>query len=161
MLYYKSTMKTIYVMMGIPGGGKSTWIRNNVPCDAVICSADHFFEDKQGNYNWNPKQATIAHIVCMKKYLNALDNPAVQHIVVDNTNTTKSTMRNYVLEANKRGYPVNIVAILADPHIAASRNVHDVPAETIHAMHKELWKTIQSGFPDNWQVTRFVFENTK
>lgn len=148
-------------MMGIPGGGKSTWIRNNVSNDAVICSADHFFEDKQGNYNWNPNQAKIAHIVCMKKYIKALDNPMVQHIVVDNTNTTKSTMRNYVLEANKRGYPVNIVAILADPYIAASRNVHNVPAETIHTMHKELLNTIQSGFPDNWQVSRFVFENSK
>jgi predicted kinase len=35
--------KNVYVMMGVPGSGKSTWIRNNVP-GALVASADHYFE---------------------------------------------------------------------------------------------------------------------
>ena len=33
-------MSTLYVMCGVPGCGKSTWCKNNVPEDAVYVSRD-------------------------------------------------------------------------------------------------------------------------
>lgn len=149
-------MKNIYIMMGIPGGGKSTWIRNNVPSDAVICSADHFFEDSQGNYNWQPNLLFPAHKTCFRKYVRALDDDNVTNIVVDNTNTKRAVMRDYVVEANTRGIPVNIVAVLADPAVAAKRNVHGVPAEAVQKMNDELRNTLSIGFPNTWDIKNLI-----
>lgn len=149
-------MKNIYIMMGIPGGGKSFWIRNNVPSDAVICSADHFFEDSQGNYNWQENLLFPAHKTCFRKYVRALNDDNVTTIVVDNTNTKRAVMRDYVVEANKRGIPVNIVAVLADPKVAAKRNVHGVPAETVQKMNSELRNTLNIGFPDTWDINNLI-----
>jgi len=148
--------KNVYIMMGIPGGGKSTWIRNNVPSDTVICSADHFFEDASGNYNWKADLLFPAHKTCFRKYVKALDNPDVQNIVVDNTNTKRAFMQDYVKEANKRGILVTIVSIIADPDVAAARNVHGVPADTVLKMHGELLNTLQLGFSSDWGIKQHI-----
>jgi predicted kinase len=151
--------KNIYLMMGIPGGGKSTWIRNNVPSDAVICSADHFFEDANGNYNWKPHLLSVAHFACFRKYVIALSDNNVANIVVDNTNTKREFLKNYVVEANKLGFPVTIVAVNADPNVAAQRNVHGVPKETIDSMFSQLQSTLNLGFPENWKIKSVIKVN--
>lgn len=148
-------------MMGIPGGGKSTWIRANVPSDAVVCSADHFFEDKNGNYNWRENLLFVAHRTCFNKYVQALDNPSVSCVVVDNTNTKREYMRDYVREANKRGYSVNIVAVIADPNVAAQRNVHGVPKDTVDAMFAQMQNTLRLGFPDDWKIESVIKVNNQ
>ena len=153
-------MKNIYLMMGIPGGGKSTWIRNNVPSDAVICSADHFFEDNNGNYNWKPDLLPAAHSACFRKYVRALNNSSITNIVVDNTNTKRQFLKDYVVEANKLGFAVTVVVVNADPAVAAGRNVHGVPLETVQRMHQEMQNTLQLGFPPAWNITQVIKVNS-
>lgn len=148
--------KQVYIMMGIPGSGKSSWIRENIPVNAVICSADHFFEDSDGNYNWVENRLYAAHKTCFSKYVQSLDNPSFDNIVVDNTNTKFSFMRDYVVEANKRGIGVNIVAVLAKPEVAVSRNVHGVPHHVIRKMHKQLDNTLKLGFPISWKINKII-----
>lgn len=149
-------MKNVTIMMGVPGGGKSTWIRNNVPSDAVICSADHFFEDAAGNYNWKENLLFAAHCASFGKFVRTLDDDEVNDIVVDNTNTKRAAMRDYVREANKRGISVTIVAILADPNKAHARNVHGVPLETIQKMNNEIINTLNIGFPPEWDIKKVI-----
>lgn len=151
-----TAIKNIYMMMGIPGGGKSTWIRNNVPSNAVICSADHFFEDANGNYNWCADLLPVAHSVCFRKYMRALNDKNTTNIVVDNTNTKHQYLKNYIVEANKLGFPVTIVAIDADPMVAAARNVHGVPQETVQRMYQEMQETLAFGFPPVWNITQVI-----
>ena len=133
--------------------------RSNVPQDAVVCSADHFFESRAEGYNWNPKLAGLAHHICFRKYVAALKNPSVNSIVVDNTNTKHEYMRNYVHEANNHGYDVNIVAIVANPMLAAKRNVHKVPMETVQLMNEQLKNTLKQGFPTDWKIASIVKVN--
>lgn len=147
--------KSIYIMMGTSGSGKSTWIKNNVP-DAVICSADHFFEDKFGNYNFQSNKLYQAHETAFSKYLRALDDESVTNIVVDNTNTRLKYMRRYAMEANLRGYPVTMVVLRVDPEVAAQRNKHGVPKETIDKMDKEIENTLTIGFPDTWDIKETI-----
>ena len=149
-------MKKIFLMMGIPGGGKSTWIRSNLPSDAVVCSADHFFVNDDGIYIWKKELLHKAHRVCFDKYLAALDTSDVSCVVVDNTNTKRADMRQYVVEANNRGYDVNIVAITVDPEVAAQRNVHGVPNETIKKMYSQIQNTIKLGFPNDWKIASVI-----
>jgi predicted kinase len=148
--------KNIYLMMGIPGGGKSTWIRNNVSSDAVVCSADHFFEDANGNYNWRADLLPAAHRACFDKYMKALVDNNVKNVVLDNTNTKRQALKDYVVEANKLGFPVTIVAVNADPAVAAARNIHGVPLPTVQKMHQEIHNTLELGFPPMWNIKQVI-----
>jgi len=68
--------KNLYIVRGLPGSGKTKLaedLANDIP-SAVVHSADHFFEKKDGSYTWNPKQAWIAHKTCKKKVDKAMEN---------------------------------------------------------------------------------------
>ena len=139
--------KHIFIVAGAPGSGKSTWIRKNVPAGAVVCSADHWFEDSTtGEYRWNPREIGTAHRACMDKYVSALSNEFVENIVVDNTNTKPREMKDYVRLANDQGITPTVVYVSGDPAVAAARNVHGVGAATVQRMHDQLEQTFKS-FP--------------
>ncbi len=139
----------IIIMQGLPGSGKSTWIKENHP-NAVVCSADHYFTDpKTGEYKFNPAEIGEAHEACFRSFLDCLntrDGFAVatyNDIVVDNTNLSLWEMYPYISVALVHGYPVEVVRICADPEVCASRNVHGVPRETILRMAGRMEKPLK------------------
>ena len=148
--------KNVYIMMGMSGSGKSSWIRKNVP-NAFIASADNFFYRLgKGTYQFDKTKLGSAHKTAQNDFIKALDDDSIENIVVDNTNTKLSSMRPYVMEANLRGYPVTIVVVLADPEVAAARNLHKVPLETTQKMHREILDTLKIGFPENWDIKEII-----
>lgn len=144
----------VVIMRGVPGSGKSTYIKNNCP-GAVIASADNFFM-KDGEYRFNIKQIGIAHGYCFDTFTDAL-NAKSPLVVVDNTNVKARDMKRYVEAAQAAGYEVQIVRILCDPAKAASRNVHNVPSDIVHRMYREL---CDSKLPAEWPAETVV-DNTK
>jgi len=55
-------MKTIILLRGIPGAGKSTLASLLLPNKPnCIRSADMYFEDEEGNYNFNARELPTAH----------------------------------------------------------------------------------------------------
>jgi predicted kinase len=125
-------MKVI-VMQGLPGSGKSTWIKNNCP-GAVVCSADHYFTDREtGEYKFDPTKIGEAHKECLRAFLDATEAEE-DLVVVDNTNLSLWEMATYIQVAAARGYTVEVVRIMADPGVCAQRNVHGVPLKTILQM---------------------------
>lgn len=136
-------MKVI-VMRGVPGSGKSTYIKNNGN-GAVVASADHFFM-KEGQYQFDFKKLGAAHTACFATFQRALASKAPL-VIVDNTNVKVRDMSRYVEGALEAGYTVEIVKVLCDPAKAASRNVHKVPLEVVERMHREL---VASVLPSNW-----------
>ena len=136
-------MKVI-IVRGIPGSGKSTWINNNYP-RASICSADHFFIDKNDNYNFDRNKIGEAHKECMATFLTYVmteffDKGRVLRspIIVDNTNISIHEVTPYLRVAEAFGYEVEVVRIGSDPDTAYKRNTHGVPLETIKRMHKSM-----------------------
>jgi len=124
--------KTVTIMRGISGAGKSTYIRRNFPA-ALVCSADHYFINGKGEYKFDRQKLSKAHGACREKFEAALASGA-GHIVVDNTNTTVSEMKGYIQAAEKKGYQIQIFRLQVDPVVAAARNQHGVPPESIQAM---------------------------
>jgi len=134
--------KTVTIMRGLPGSGKSTHVRDNFP-DAVVASADDFFMDENGDYVFVPWKIGEAHQSCWTVFINAVFNKE-RNIVVDNTNMCVWEYTNYVLLARKMGYEIQIHTMKAgltdDTKMTtlAKRNSHGVDLKTIKSMKERF-----------------------
>jgi predicted kinase len=84
---------TIIIMQGVSGSGKSSWAR--LYQDDFICSADHFYLNDDGVYNFDFKHIKDAHNLCKAIFAKYIYHKVPQ-IVVDNTNVVKSHYQYYV-----------------------------------------------------------------
>lgn len=127
--------KFLILLRGLPGSGKSTFA-HLMWSDFVICEADQYFYDKEGNYNFNPSKLKQAHKYCRDKVETFMkdnhSNPQYyQEIVVSNTFTRKWEMDEYFKLAEQYGYKV-ISLIVENRH--GGKNVHGVPDDKIKEM---------------------------
>lgn len=130
--------KTVIIIRGISGSGKSTFAKL-ISEPKVVCTADDFFE-KDGQYNFDPTKLGVAHGQCMLKFERALNNPEVENIVVANTNTKPSDYKFYVERASEFEIPVFFV-VLEKRH--STENVHGVGEETLKRQLDNLNKDIK------------------
>ena len=146
-------MKQVLIMRGVSGSGKSTFTKRHP--DAVIVSADHFF-DRIGGYD----KALIkeAHRECYSNYIQALD-AGTPKVIVDNTHIEAWEISPLIAYAEYKGYEYQIVEIpLPDPDlsiaakICAERNLHGVTERML------LWtvKRFTIAFlPASWNRVQF------
>ena len=127
-------MKTLYIVRGLAGSGKSTLAEKLAPDHNY--SADDFFVNQWGVYNFNPKLLTDAHNACLSNVLNAMEAGA-EFIAVANTFSQTWEAEGYLIGAKDYGYQVNIIECQNN-----FGSIHDVPAETISRM-KDRWETIR------------------
>lgn len=114
----------VIILSGLPGSGKSTYARQleEQTKEAGNClqvfSADHFFLDDAGNYNFDVSQIGKAHAECYRKFLEAVQqytspdkykNDIV--LLVDNTNLSAWEISPYVQVASAYEMPCKIVTI--------------------------------------------------
>lgn len=132
-------------MHGLPGSGKSTraneiktyYTLNNTTCE--ICSADSYFIDDRGRYNFDPTKLHLAHKTCIDSVIHHLSNK-VEIVIVDNTNLKKSDIQPYVNIAERLG--ITIISEEPstpwkdDPITCSEKTVHQVPLHTIERMKK-------------------------
>ncbi len=133
-------------MRGCAGSGKSTWIKNNLP-KATVFSTDHYFM-KDGVYQFDPKLLGTNHNLCLRDYTCALINK-IPEIVVDNTNVKVFEIAPFYRLAEAMGYAVKIVWIHCTWEVAAARNTHGVPPETVRQMSRSfeplpLWWNLEN-----------------
>ena len=139
-----------YILSGVSGAGKSTWIQNQAWADqADVHSADNYFIDEAGVYRFNPKLLGEAHNECLRSFIHGirpgfrakemgldLSDQPVQ--VVDNTNTTIEEIAPYYSCAKAYGYSVTLVELRVNLELAAKRNQHGVPLTGIQAMQERI-----------------------
>jgi len=95
------------IMRGVSGSGKSFKARQLAADKGVICSADHFFEER-GSYD--PAFLKVAHILCQGRAIEAL-RKGVAVVIIDNTHTMKwelKVLKPIVQYAQSLGYSVKI-----------------------------------------------------
>lgn len=119
--------RNLIIIKGVSGSGKSSFAKLIAyPC--CICTADDFFYDNNGNYNFDPTKLGYAHKACQNKFDDAVKDPVITNIVIANTNTKPSEYKYYVDQAESHGLQVTYV-ILEKRHI--NENVHGVPENVL------------------------------
>ena len=123
--------KTLYIVRGIPGSGKSTF--------AKTLGGTHFETDEffmvDGEYKFDPTKLKEAHRWCQDSVNTAmiLNHTAGLNnvIVVSNTFTQEWEMESYFQMADTYGYKVFSV-IVENRH--GGINTHGVPEDKLQAM---------------------------
>lgn len=123
--------KTLYIVRGIPGSGKSTF--------AKTLGGTHFETDEffmvDGEYKFDPTKLKEAHRWCQDSVNTAmiLNHTAGLNnvIVVSNTFTQEWEMETYFQMADTYGYKVFSV-IVENRH--GGINTHGVPEDKLQAM---------------------------
>jgi predicted kinase len=137
-------MKFLYLIRGVPGSGKSSFARV-IWNDYAICEADKFFEDEEGNYNFDPSKIRQAHSWCKEQVETRMKDNSVNpqyypEIVVSNTFTQEWEMEDYYKLAEQYGYKV-FSLIVENRH--GGKDVHGVPEEKLVQMETNLRNNIK------------------
>ncbi len=124
---------TLIIVRGLPGSGKTDLaeLLADVPgFEAPVFSADDYFTDRYGNYNWNPAKIGEAHAGCKLKTEDAMmeDTPK---IFVANTFTQEKEIKPYQELAKKYGYRF-VSVVVENRH--GSKSIHNVPEGTVEKM---------------------------
>lgn len=144
----------VVILCGISGAGKSTRTQTQYS-SAVVWSADNYFMDENGNYEFDPKALSKAHAWCLQGFVRSLLS-GTKLIVVDNTNTSVAEVAPYAALAQAYGYELSIEILKIDVETAFNRNVHGVPRDTIVKMANKIDK-LEKDLPPWWPKT--VVEN--
>jgi predicted kinase len=138
----KPEEKRVIIMRGLAGSGKSTYVKNNYP-NAAVCSADNFFYDEEGNYNYDRFKIGEAHSQCQIEFA-MLVRAGQPEIVVDNTNSQQWEYRIYEVLAKLDGYDVKIVEKSCNNENTLirfiRRGLHGVPRKNVEDMWSR-WET--------------------
>lgn len=140
-------MKSLYLIRGCPGSGKSLLAESlSEQGKYPVLSADMYFEDSKGNYNWDASKLPDAHKWCKKQtercmicndgWWHSADDYRLKHtntnkIFVANTFTQEWEVEPYFELAEKYGYTVFSI-IVENRH--GNQNTHNVPDEKVQQM---------------------------
>ena len=138
-------MKVLYIVRGLSGSGKSSIAKeivNDIGDEESrtfikdFYSADDYFTDKYGNYNFDPNKLKEAHEQCQKNVELAMQRDWVRKIAVANTFSQKWEAEPYFKLAKKHDFNPFVLECQND-----FGNIHGVPQESINAM-KERWEEL-------------------
>jgi predicted kinase len=124
------TMKTLYLLRGLPGAGKSTLANQLSP---NICEADMYFI-RNGEYQFDMDLLGVAHLWCRTRCEDFMKGEE-STIVVSNTLTCEKELAPYIELAEKYQYRI-VSLIIENRH--GNNSVHNVPNETLDRMEVRL-----------------------
>lgn len=136
--------KVMFIMRGLPESGKPTVVRQikHVYGDlAVICSADDFRVNMQGEYAWKAEEYEMTHLMCEGKAGKACEN-GKPVVIIDNTNTKESSLYKYVDIARSTGYHV----VLVEPKTSWKYNIFELALKNHHKVSEEVLRELLSEF---------------
>ena len=141
--------KQCFIMVGVSGSGKTTWLANNHP-DALICSADDYHM-KHEVYRFDGANLNLAYQASIRKFVDGCVR-GVEKIASDNTNASIDQLAPYYMIASSYGYEVNIIRLVVKPDECFKRNSHGTPSETCVRQNRSIFFMMEA-LPVYWKYT--------
>jgi predicted kinase len=138
----------VYIMLGAPGSGKSTWIRANKPGFAKWIDTDEInFREFAANPETHMKTLSRAGHVARDRYYALLKRG--ESVVLDGSNASSNNLTKAFGAANEAGYKTFLVFIDV-PYELALKQVYKrsetggriVPSKAI----KSTWETVNKTY---------------
>jgi predicted kinase len=165
--------KTLYILRGIPGSGKTTHAKRLAGTNGAVISADDYFM-RDGEYCFDASKLGEAHAACFRRAVWTLLRTEIAHvtmsvrepsilepvssIVIDNTNILNIEVAPYVLLAQAYGWEHKIIAVHTEKSsvvaACAARNTHGVPVDVAVRMHELLIPQLAAAPP--WWSTSIL-----
>jgi len=124
----------LILLRGLPGSGKTTLAKIILQLRSTdepeVLSADDFFEDNEGEYNFDSTKLKEAHNYCQFRCSERMRQQKAK-IVVANTFTQEWEMDEYFKMAERYNYRVHSV-VVENRH--GNENVHGVPEDKLQQM---------------------------
>jgi uridine kinase len=124
----------LILLRGLPGSGKTTLaeviLQSNQGVRPDVISADNYFIDDKGNYNFDPTKIKEAHNNCQQICADRM-RLEFSKVVVANTFTEEWEMKPYFEMAERYNYRIHTI-IVENRH--DSKNIHGVPDEKLQQM---------------------------
>ena len=122
-------MKTLILIRGVSGSGKTTFAQLVGGPNCVLESTDNYFLDDEGVYRFDPKDLAKNHQLCQRSVEQHMEC-GQEFISVANTFTKEWELQPYLALAEKYGYRVHSI-IVENRH--GGDSIHDVPSAVIEA----------------------------
>ena len=132
-----STNRRIVIMRGLPGAGKTTYVKDHYPDAAVVSASDFFTGDRDSDDETVRADLQRSHHLARTLFFNLLEKGECC-IVIDNTNIDPANVRTYATPAMNHGYDVEVITLLVRPEIALTRTDHDISPSRMDDMSRRL-----------------------
>lgn len=130
----KEFIGDLILLRGLPGSGKTTLahviLQHPAGLEQEVLSADDFFENENGDYNFDSTKIKEAHNYCQFRCSERMRQEK-SRIVVANTFTQEWEMEDYLKMAERYNYRVHTI-IVENRH--GNQNVHGVPEDKLQQM---------------------------
>ena len=144
-----------WIMCGLPGSGKSTYIKEELPKDIEIINQDSIrvelgimdnVNDKQIGTTEQEKEVTR---ICLERIDKAIKDR--RDFVIDNTNIKAGRVQNYYDQLKRANANIKIIIIDTPKEICKERRKGDIPEKVIDDMELGINK-VKEKFKNNKDV---------
>lgn len=139
-------------MVGLPGSGKSTYIKEKLPKSVNIISQDYIrqelgiMKDDEHKAIGNSEQEKEVTRICLERIDKEIEER--HNFVIDNTNIKAGRVQNYYDKLKKANANVKIVIIDTPKDICKERRKEHIPEKVIDDMQLGLDK-VKEKFKNN------------
>ena len=151
-IFEKQNPFNVWIMVGLPGSGKSTYIKEELPKNIEIVNQDSIRvelgimkDDDHKAIGDKEQEKEVTRI--NDERINELINKR-KDFVIDNTNVKSGRVENYYSKLNKAGANVKIVIIDTPKDVCKKRRNDCIPEKVIDDMELGISK-VKETFKDN------------